>query len=129
MLDTCKPVIVSLGNVGHNQTDLNMTAYEMWQGYPSVSLLYCVTNYPTQLHEFDMANLELVHGLSSHCPLIAPSLYAVAQGCDVLENHVTLDRQMEGCDQAASLTFEEFAQMADIVRQFETVGTVYDRHC
>jgi N,N'-diacetyllegionaminate synthase len=86
-----------------------------------ITMLLCVTEYPATIEKMPRREFERI-GLSSHCPNISPSIWAAFHGARVLENHVTLDRSLPGCDQSSSLTFEEYAQMAKIVRDMEKMA-------
>ena len=88
---------------------------------PSVRYMYCVTKYPTALEELRYLPCGPNLGLSSHCPSIAPSLKAVTQGATILENHVTFNRELPGCDQSSSITYQELKQMVKIVRDMEAM--------
>jgi N,N'-diacetyllegionaminate synthase len=58
-------------------------------------------------------------GLSDHSGTIYPGLAAVTLGCDLLEVHVTLSREMFGPDVPASVTTAELRQLVDGVRFIE----------
>ena len=88
---------------------------------PNTDTMYCITKYPTPLEEMSALPCRKDLGLSSHCPSIAPSLLAVARGSQILENHVTFDRNMSGCDQGSSITFEELAQLVKLSKDIEVI--------
>ncbi len=58
-------------------------------------------------------------GLSDHSGTIFAGLAAAALGCDVLEVHVTLSREMFGPDVPASVTTAELRQLVEGVRFVE----------
>ena len=88
---------------------------------PGVRYMYCITKYPTLPRDLEHAPCNKDLGLSSHCPDIQPTLGAIAQGANLVEHHVTLDRNDEGCDHSSSITFQElqtlnrFANVLEIV--------------
>lgn len=88
-------------------------------------LLHCNSTYPAPYHDINlkfMDCLKNIHsniGYSGHERGIAVSLAAIARGAMVLERHLTLDRNMEGPDHAASLEYEEFKDLVRGVRQIE----------
>ncbi|MEH2610378.1 N-acetylneuraminate synthase family protein [Bradyrhizobium sp. AZCC 1693] len=89
-------------------------------------LLHCQSTYPAALHNIHlrfMETLREIHpfvGYSGHERGIAVSIGAVAMGAVVIERHITLDREMEGPDHAASLEPEEFKALVSGIRELET---------
>jgi len=123
---TKKPVILSCGSSLPNQVE---DAIDIIGKDNIQALLYCITKYPTPKEDFrfwEMFRLAKDHevpvGLSSHCPEIWPAVKAVALGATVIEQHTTVSRDLPGCDQPASLTYEEFAELVKITRKLEKVG-------
>jgi len=88
-------------------------------------LLHCQSTYPAALHNIHlrfMETLREIHpfvGYSGHERGIAVSIGAVALGAVVIERHITLDREMEGPDHAASLEPEEFKALVSGIREVE----------
>lgn len=88
-------------------------------------LLHCQSTYPAALHNIHlrfMETLREIHpvvGYSGHERGIAVSIAAVALGAVVIERHITLDREMEGPDHAASLEPEEFKALVSGIREVE----------
>jgi sialic acid synthase SpsE/sugar phosphate isomerase/epimerase len=89
-------------------------------------LLHCQSTYPAALHNIHlrfMETLREIHpyvGYSGHERGIAVSIGAVAMGAILIERHITLDREMEGPDHAASLEPEEFKALVSGIRELET---------
>src|SRR5690349_16800085 len=88
-------------------------------------LLHCQSTYPAALHNIHlrfMETLREIHpfvGYSGHERGIAVSIGAVAMGAVLIERHITLDREMEGPDHAASLEPEEFKALVSGIRELE----------
>lgn len=88
-------------------------------------LLHCQSTYPAALHNIHlrfMETLREIHpvvGYSGHERGIAVSIGAVAMGAVLIERHITLDREMEGPDHAASLEPEEFKALVSGIREVE----------
>jgi N-acetylneuraminate synthase len=91
----------------------------------SYVLLHCQSTYPAALHNIHlrfMETLREIHpivGYSGHERGVAVSTAAVALGAVVIERHITLDREMEGPDHAASLEPEEFKTLVSGIREVE----------
>lgn len=120
-----KPVILSTGGSTIEQVK---KAVEIL-GREDLVLLHCVANYPCEDHEVNLKvinNLQVVFpgvpiGYSGHEKGILPSVAAVAMGARLVERHITLDKNMVGSDQKASLEPAEFKEMISQIRRLEAV--------
>ena len=88
-----------------------------------ITLLQCTTQYPTPYCDINLRvlrtlkekfNLEV--GLSDHSLGIEVPIAAVALGATVIEKHFTLDKNMSGPDQKASVDPQELKQMIISIR-------------
>ncbi|MCK1387504.1 N-acetylneuraminate synthase family protein [Bradyrhizobium sp. 21] len=120
---TAKTLIVS---TGMSTTDEIKTAAKFLDDREaSYVLLHCQSTYPAALHNIHlrfMETLREIHpvvGYSGHERGVAVSTAAVALGAVVIERHITLDREMEGPDHAASLEPEEFRTLVSGIREVE----------
>ena len=67
-------------------------------------------------------------GYSGHDRGIISTLSAVAKGACIIERHITLDKNMEGPDHAASLDIDEFELFMRNLRELEvSLGSNNDR--
>jgi N-acetylneuraminate synthase len=88
-------------------------------------LLHCQSTYPAALHNINLRFIERLRemhpliGYSGHERGNAVTLAAVALGAIVVERHITLDRNMEGPDHAASLEPGEYAALMTSIRDVE----------
>ena len=89
-----------------------------------VTVLHCTSAYPAPDEALNLraiATLREVLGLpvgySDHSTGIEAALAAVSLGATVVEKHLTLDRQLPGPDQAASLEPGEFGAMVRGIRR------------
>lgn len=120
---TGKTLIVS---TGMSTTDeIKVAAKFLDDRNANYVLLHCQSTYPAALHNIHlrfMETLREIHpvvGYSGHERGIAVSIAAVALGAVVIERHITLDREMEGPDHAASLEPEEFRALVSGIREVE----------
>lgn len=109
MMRTGKKIIMSI------QKD---TPLPYWQPF-DLTYMHCVTKYPCTPEDFVGLEFSSEKGLSSHCPLIQPTIDAVKKGARVVENHTTMSRDLPGCDQASSITYIELKEMVKQIRALQ----------
>lgn len=120
---TKKTLIVSTGM--STTAEIKAAAQFLDERKAPFVLLHCQSTYPAALHNIHlrfMETLREIHplvGYSGHERGIAVSIGAVALGAVVIERHITLDREMEGPDHAASLEPEEFKALVSGIREVE----------
>lgn len=120
---TGKPMILSTGMSRRFEIEA-ATAFLRHRG-ATFALLHCQSTYPAAFHNINlrfMETLREIHplvGYSGHERGVAVTIAAVALGAIVVERHITLDRQMEGPDHAASLEPAEFANLVKGIREVE----------
>ena len=90
------------------------------------AVMQCTSMYPCPAEKVGLGMLDEYRtryrapvGLSDHSGTIYPGLAAATLGCDVLEIHVTLSREMFGPDVPSSITTTELRQLVDGVRYIE----------
>jgi N,N'-diacetyllegionaminate synthase len=96
----------------------------------SVILLHCVSNYPSQYEEMNLAcmarlrqRFELPVGLSDHTLDNMSAVVAASLGAVMIEKHFTLDRKMPGVDQSISMQPEDLRKLkSDILNVTKILG-------
>lgn len=121
---TGKPIILSAGMCYMEEVYRALEAIRPFND--KVILLQCSANYPIQDTEANLnvidtfkKEFDIIVGYSDHSVGIGASPYAVAKGAKVVEKHFTLDRNMAGPDQMASVTPEELKQLVQEIRKVE----------
>ena len=119
------PVILSTGMSSLSDVDISISALQDG-GTKDIVLLHCTTSYPCA---FDEVNLNAMNtlknafhypvGYSDHTIGIEVPIAAAAMGARVIEKHFTLDKNMNGPDQAASTEPDEFEEMVKRIRNIE----------
>jgi N,N'-diacetyllegionaminate synthase len=91
-----------------------------------ISILHCNTEYPTPMQDVNLhamstiqKEFEVTIGYSDHTLGIEVPIAAVALGAKVIEKHFTLDRNLPGPDQLASLEPNELKAMVQAIRNIE----------
>jgi len=121
---TKKPMIISTGM--SNMDEIEKTVNFVKNQDVLFLLLHCNSTYPSPV---ELLNLNLIPvlkekfnvpiGYSGHETGIVSSVVAVNIGGVVVERHITLDKTMEGLDQAASLEPDQFKKMVEYIRESE----------
>lgn len=125
LAETKIPIIISTGMAGKKELD---DALDIMSRYHSdISILHCVSEYPTQYKNVNLNTIKYLKdnyrkykiGYSDHTIGIATPLAAVAMGAEIIEKHITIDRQMKGTDQAGSLAIDGIGRMVRDIRNLE----------
>jgi len=118
-----KPVIISIGM----STEEEMANAMEILSDCEVAILHCNSSYPANDDELDLAyidELKVKHptrkiGYSGHELGIGACITAKAMGAEIIERHVTLDKNMWGTDQSASLEYDELKEMINIINKVD----------
>lgn len=112
-----KPLLVSTGMSTLEEIDELVDFLEKYSSGNYI-LLHTNSAYPTPGAELNLKMIKTLKdryrclvGYSGHEIDLEPSVVAVALGAKVIERHVTLDHDMWGTDQKASLTVAAMAMM------------------
>jgi N-acetylneuraminate synthase len=124
MLRSKKPMLLSSGMSDLAELDAAVARIRA-AGVP-FAVMQCTSMYPCppekvgiELLEFFRDRYQSSVGLSDHSGTVFPGLAAATLGCDILEIHVALSKEMFGPDVVASITTTELRQLVDGVRFIE----------
>ena len=123
VVETGKPIILSTGMSAENE--VAEIAFRLKEKKSDFALLHCNSTYPAPFSDINLRWMQKlkkhsdITGYSGHERGSAVSLGAVALGAQIIERHLTLDRNMEGPDHAASLEPDEFIDLVKGVREIE----------
>lgn len=116
---TNKPMIMSTGMSNLKEIDM---AYKTAKsnGCKEIVLLYCVSNYPSKLSDFNLNNINILKkrygctiGFSDHSIDNSIGAAAVAAGAEVIEKHIALQNQNKGFDVKFSLKGKQVKEYID----------------
>ena len=119
---TRKPIIISTGMANLKEIDL---AYKTAKknGAKEIILLYCVSNYPSKISDFNFNNISILKerykckvGFSDHSTDNKVVAAAIAAGAEVIEKHIALEGQKIGFDIAFSLKGKEIKYYAQVIK-------------
>ena len=119
---TKKKMIISTGMANLREIDL---AYKVAKnnGAKEIILLYCVSNYPSRISDFNFNNIRVLKerykckvGFSDHSTDNKVVAAAIAAGAEVIEKHIALEGQKKGFDLAFSLKGKEIKEYAQVIK-------------
>ncbi len=122
-----KPLILSTGMSTLSEIDNAVRIIKKYgNNREDIKILHCVTEYPAPK---DSINLNVIKtlkkcfglgvGYSDHTLGIEIPIAAVALGAEIIEKHLTLDKNLQGPDHKASLEPNEFMEMVNSIRIVE----------
>ena len=121
---TKKPMIISTGMANLDEITLAYKTAKKY-GAKNITLLYCVSNYPSENTDFNLNNIKILKdkfnctvGLSDHSKDERVALAAIAAGAEVVEKHIALDNQKKGLDIKFSLKgkkIKNFKENIDLI--------------
>jgi sialic acid synthase len=125
MAETKIPIILSTGMTGKKELD---DALEIISKYHSnISILHCLSQYPSEYQNINLLTIKYLKeqfsqytiGYSDHSIGILMPAVAVGMGAEIIEKHITLDRNMKGTDHRGSLEPEGIWRMVRDIRNTE----------
>jgi pseudaminic acid synthase len=119
---TKKPIIISTGMANLKEIDLAYKTAKV-NGAKEIILLYCVSNYPSKISDFNFNNIRILKekynckiGFSDHSTDIRAGVAAVSAGAEIIEKHIALDGQKKGFDIAFSLKGIEIEEYVKTIK-------------
>lgn len=101
---TKKPVIISTGMATLTEIEETFN-YAKKCGIKDISLLYCVSNYPSKIEDFNLNNIKIMKkkfkcivGFSDHSTNNDIAFSSIISGAEIVEKHIALENQKKGFD-------------------------------
>ena len=124
---TKKPMIISTGMATLKEIDLAFYTAKK-NGCSNIALLYCVSNYPSKLSDFNFNNIKILKerykcciGFSDHSTDNRIVAAAIASGAEIVEKHIALAGQTRGPDIAFSTKGKDIEIYAKAIRNTSTL--------
>ena len=126
---TKKPLIISTGMANLDEIETSFKVAKR-NGAKDITLLYCVSNYPSSINDFNLNNIKILKdkfkcrvGISDHSTDNRVAIASVACGAEVIEKHIALDNQKKGLDIDFSIKGKEIKKLRnDIDIAFNLLG-------
>jgi sialic acid synthase SpsE/protoporphyrinogen oxidase len=87
-------------------------------GNKNLILLHCNSSYPSSYSEMNLKFIDTLKkmydipiGLSDHTTDLLATKVAIARGCNIVERHFTIDKDLEGPDHILSSDFQEMKEL------------------
>ena len=116
---TKKPMIISTGMANLEEINTSIKIAKQ-NGAKDITLLYCVSNYPSSINDFNLNNIKILKdkfkcriGISDHSIDNRVAIAAIASGARVIEKHIALENQIKGFDIKFSLKGKEIKKLRD----------------
>lgn len=122
-----KPIILGTGMATMKEVEEAIRAIKKTNN-SKIIVLHCTTNYPAQPQEVNLRamqsmadKLNVLVGYSDHTLGPQVVIMAATLGAVAIEKHFTLDKNLPGPDQKASMEPAEFKQMAERLRNVSSI--------
>jgi N-acetylneuraminate synthase len=120
-------IIISTGMSTMNDIEQAVNVFlKAGHNQNNISIMHCNTEYPTEMKDVNLLAMNTIKlkfstkvGYSDHTLGTEVPIAAVALGAKIIEKHFTLDRNLPGPDQLASLEPNELKFMVDSIRNIE----------
>ena len=120
-------IIISTGMSTMNDIEQAVNVFlKAGHNQNNISIMHCNTEYPTEMKDVNLLAMNTIQlkfstkvGYSDHTLGTEVPIAAVALGAKIIEKHFTLDRNLPGPDQLASLEPNELKFMVDSIRNIE----------
>jgi sialic acid synthase SpsE len=107
LLETKKEIMIS-----SESSPQNCTFYNNEQ----IKWLYCVPKYPCNFSEIDFSILKYFDGFSNHCPDISAPLKVIDLNSELLEIHITSDKEGDFVDNNVSFDYSDMKEIAKYIK-------------
>lgn len=126
---TRKPIIISTGMADLKEIEMTVQTARK-NGAKNITLLYCVSNYPSAIDDFNLHNIQILKnkfkckvGISDHSTDNRVAIASIASGAEVIEKHIALQNQRKGFDIEFSLKGKKIRKFReDIDVAFKLLG-------
>ncbi len=118
-----RKILLSTGMASYKEIE---TAIKILGNKDRITVFHCISNYPAPAVEVNLNVMNEIKsrfgvsiGFSDHTIGNDAAIAAVALGAEVIEKHVTFDKDAEGPDHKASSTIPEFASLVNSIRNID----------
>lgn len=129
------PVLLSTGMASLNEVSASVEVLlESGLTKDLLTILHCTSSYPAEDENLNLNAMKTMRdkfgvqiGYSDHSQGIVASLVAASMGAEVIEKHITLDRNLRGPDHKASIEPNELDELVNLIRRKEVMAGSYQK--
>jgi len=128
------PIIISSGMASENEIE-NTFDFLKKNNANEVCLLHCTSCYPPKKNELNLNNIigfkkkyNIPIGYSDHYNEISSSVIATSLGANIIEKHITLNKDFPGPDHPFAIEPEEMKKMVNEIRTVEKMLGSFKRN-
>jgi len=116
-----KPMILSTGmaSIGEIEDAINIC---LGNGNDQLIVLHCVSSYPCDIKTSNLNRIKKISdtfnvltGFSDHTEELETPAFAVVAGANVIEKHITLNKNLDGPDHQFSIEPKDYSRMVNLV--------------
>ncbi len=123
-----KPIILSTGLAYNNE--INQVVKFLKRKRKLFYLLQCTSKYPTPLNEVGHSKMNFLKnkykckvGLSDHSGNLNSLIASIMLGAEILEFHVTYDKNFFGPDTSSSINFKNLKDLSNFKKDFLSINS------
>ena len=109
IIETKKPIIASSEHIPKRNYSIKSR----------IRWLYCVPKYPCDYKEIDFEKMKKFNGFSNHCPEIDAPINAAKNGAEVIEVHITSNKEDDFIDNNVSFDYNQLSELIFQIRSFD----------
>ena len=109
IIETKKPIIASSEHIPKRNDSIKSR----------IRWLYCVPKYPCDYKEIDFEKMKKFNGFSNHCPEIDAPINAAKNGAEVIEVHITSNKEDDFIDNNVSFDYNQLSELIFQIRSFD----------
>ena len=109
IIETKKPIIASSEHIPKRNDSIKSR----------IRWLYCVPKYPCDYKEIDFEKMKKFNGFSNHCPQIDAPINAAKNGAEVIEVHITSNKEDDFIDNNVSFDYNQLSELIFQIRSFD----------
>ncbi len=113
LLETKKEIMIS--------TEIPPQRCEFYKN-KQIKWLYCVPKYPCELNEINFSIIKKFDGFSNHCPDIIAPMKVIDSKSEILEIHITSDKNGDFIDNNVSFDYSDMKEISKYAKNKKVIS-------